>query len=185
MQVAHTMPRLSPLFVQLQTLIIQHMVDSIWPPGKWSPSECSLVKKTYVSEGIVRKTLDALVRENLLVRHQGRDPFISSHSDLRELFRLFHLFKKSDTAQSPQTSHLIPHQMRKCLPKESKRLKISEAVHVLNIRRVINMGETPVFIENIIVPDALITGLGQQYIFRQHIYLSKKATPYLRLTGLP
>jgi hypothetical protein len=36
---------------------------------------------------------------------------------------------------------------------------ISKVVHILNIRRVISMGETPVFIENIVVPDALITGL--------------------------
>jgi GntR family transcriptional regulator len=70
------------------------MVDGIWPPGKRLPSECSLARKTYVSQGTVRKTLDALFRENLLVRHQGRGTFILSHSVQRELFRFFTFFKK-------------------------------------------------------------------------------------------
>jgi len=212
----HTAPRGGPLFVQVQTLIIQRMVDGIWPPGKRLPSEFALANEFDVSQETVRKALDALVHENLLIRHQGRGTFVPSHSDQRELLRVFHLVEKNDTTQSPQTSYLISHRRRKCSQKESKRLKIPKAAYVLNIRHVRSMGGTPVIIENIVVPDALITGLGQeteipnelyqlyeqvygvtihkavehcglelQHIAKQHVYLSRKATPYLKLTSLP
>jgi GntR family transcriptional regulator len=170
MQVTHTIPGEGPLFVQVQALIIQRMVDGIWPPGERLPSEFALAKELDVSQGTVRKALDALVHENLLIRHQGRGTFVSSHSDQRELFRFFHLVEKNDTAQSPQTSHLISHQRRKCSLKESKRLKIPKAAYVLNIRRVRSMGGTPVIIENIVVPDALITGLGQETEIPNELY---------------
>ena len=97
-----------PLFVQVQALIIQRMVNGIWPPGERLPSEFALAKELNVSQGTIRKALDALDHKNLLIHHQGRGTFVSSHSDQRELFRFFHLVKKNDTAQSPQTSHLIP-----------------------------------------------------------------------------
>ena len=170
MQSTHTVPRGGPLFVQAQTLIIQRMEDGIWPPSKRLPSEFALAKEYDVSQGTVRKALDALVHENLLIRHQGRSRFVLSHSDQHELFWSFHLVEKNNTAQSPQTSHLIFHQRRKCLPKESKRLKISKMAYVLNIRRVRGMGGTPVTIGNIVVPDCLITGLGQESKIPNELY---------------
>jgi len=170
MQATHTVPGEGPLFVQVQALIIQRMVDGIWPPGKRLPPEFALAKEFDVSQGTVRRALDALVHENLLIRRQGRGTFVSSHSDQRELFRFFHLVEKNGTAQSSQTSPLISHQRRKYTPKESKHLKISKAAYVLNIRRVRSMGGTPVIIENIVVPNCLITGLGQEAKIPNELY---------------
>jgi GntR family transcriptional regulator len=96
------------------------MEDDMWLPGERLPSEFVLAKGFGVSQGAVRKSLDALAHENLLNRHQGRGTFLSSYSDQCELFLFFHLIDKNYTAQSLQTSHLISHKRRKYLPKENK-----------------------------------------------------------------
>ena len=154
-------PGEGPLFAQVQALVIQRMVDGIWTPGMRLPSEFALAEEFDVSQGTVRKALDALVHENLLLRHQGRGTFVSAHSAKRELYRFFHLVGKDGIAPPPQTSRLISFERRKCSAEESRRLKISRSDHVVNIQRVRSMNKAPVIIENIVVPDALITGLGE------------------------
>lgn len=163
-------PGEGPLFAQVQALVIQRMVDGIWTPGERLPSEFALAEEFDVSQGTVRKALDALVHENLLIRHQGRGTFVSSHSAKRELFRFFHLIGKDGVAPPPQTSHLISFERRKCSAQESKHLKISKSARVVNIKRVRSMNKAPVIIESIVVPDALITGLGEDNEIPNELY---------------
>ena len=162
MQVTHTIYGEGSLFFQSQALIIKRMIDGIWPSSERLPSEFALTKEFKASLGTVRKANDATAHENLIICHQGCGTFASSHSDQSKSYQFFHLFKKNDTTQSPQKSHLISYQRRKCSPKESRHLKISKAAYVLNIRQVRSIGGIPFIIENIVVPDALITELGKK-----------------------
>ena len=116
-------PGEGPLFAQVQALIIQRMVDGIWTPGERLPSEFALAEEFNVSQGTVRKAFDALVHENLLIRHQGRGTFIAAHSAKRELYRFFHLVSKDGVTTPPQTSRLISFERRKCSAEEN--IKIS------------------------------------------------------------
>jgi len=51
------------------------------------PSEAELATRFGVSQGTVRKAIDEMAAENLLVRRQGKGTFVASHSDPRSVFR--------------------------------------------------------------------------------------------------
>ncbi len=170
MEFSRVTPGQGPLFAQVQALMIQRMVDGHWSPGQRLPSEFALADEFQVSQGTVRKALDALVQENLVFRHQGRGTFVSSHTQQRELFRFFHLVGVNDELQPPQTSHLICFEQRRCNRAEATRLSLGKGAQVINIKRVRSMNEKPVIIENIVVPRALFDGLGDSNAVPNELY---------------
>lgn len=160
MNMSRVIPGEGPLFAQVQALMIQRILDGHWTPGQCLPSEFALAAEFEVSQGTVRKALDSLVAENLVIRHQGRGTFVSAHSAQRELYRFFHLVGKGDAQQPPKTSRLISFARRRSTRDEAAKLRLPKNAHVINIRRLRTMDNKPVIIENIILPGALFEDLG-------------------------
>src|SRR5690349_11007788 len=61
-----------PLYAQVRNLLAQRIADGVWPPGTMLPNEIDLARELGVSSGTVRKALDTLESEHLVVRRQGR-----------------------------------------------------------------------------------------------------------------
>ena len=80
-----------PLYRQVRALLTDRMIEGVWRPGQSLPSEMQLAAELGVSQGTVRKALDELVAQNLLVRRQGRGTFVNEHSQQRSLFHFFKL----------------------------------------------------------------------------------------------
>ena len=59
---------------------------------------------TVVSQGTVRKALNDMVAENLLVRRQGRGTFVSEHTERRALFLFFNLVGEDGSRTMPPRS---------------------------------------------------------------------------------
>ena len=62
-----------------------------WKPGEAIPAERRLAERYGISIGTVRKAIDELVAENILIRQQGRGTFVASHNRDRMLFYFFHV----------------------------------------------------------------------------------------------
>lgn len=75
-------PTFSPLYQQIKALITQSLVAGEWKPGEIIPSEMELAARFKVSQGTVRKAIDELAAENLVVRRQGKGTFVATHNDL-------------------------------------------------------------------------------------------------------
>jgi DNA-binding transcriptional regulator YhcF (GntR family) len=84
-------PTFSPLYRQIKSLAIQALASGEWQPGQAIPSEQELAQRFQVSQGTVRKAIDEMVAENLLMRRQGKGTFVTSHTDPRALFRFLRL----------------------------------------------------------------------------------------------
>ena len=52
-----------------------------WRPGEAIPSEIDLAGRFGVSQGTVRKAIDALAADNLVVRRQGKGTFVATHTE--------------------------------------------------------------------------------------------------------
>ena len=74
-------PTFSPLYRQIKGLILQALENREWRPGEVIPSEIELAARFNVSQGTVRKAIDEMAAENLLVRRQGKGTYVASHSD--------------------------------------------------------------------------------------------------------
>ncbi|HTH39420.1 MAG TPA: GntR family transcriptional regulator, partial [Rhodocyclaceae bacterium] len=65
-------PTFSPLYRQIKSLIVQGLENGEWRPGEAIPSESDLAVRFNVSQGTVRKAIDEMAAENLVVRRQGK-----------------------------------------------------------------------------------------------------------------
>lgn len=61
-----------PLYTQVRNLLAQRIARGVWPPGSMLPNEGELARELGVSPGTVRKALDALESDRLVLRRQGR-----------------------------------------------------------------------------------------------------------------
>jgi GntR family transcriptional regulator len=74
-------PAFRPLYQQIKTLITQSLISGEWRPGEAIPSETELAARFNVSQGTVRKAINELADENLLIRQQGKGTFVASHTE--------------------------------------------------------------------------------------------------------
>ena len=79
------------LYQQIKGLITQDLQAGLWKPGEVIPSEFELAARFKVSQGTVRKAIDELAAENLLVRRQGKGTFVATHSEQHVQYRFLRL----------------------------------------------------------------------------------------------
>jgi GntR family transcriptional regulator len=84
-------PTFSPLYRQIKDFLIRSLEAGEWGPGDAIPSEGELAARFNVSQGTVRKAIDEMASENLLVRRQGKGTFVATHEDPRSFFRFLRL----------------------------------------------------------------------------------------------
>lgn len=72
-----------PLYLQIQHLIRHRIHSGLYAPGTQIPSEHDLCRELAVSRVTLREALRELVRENLLVKVQGKGTFVSSNPPKR------------------------------------------------------------------------------------------------------
>jgi len=152
-------PTFSPLYRQIKGLILQALVNREWRPGEVIPSEVELAGRFNVSQGTVRKAIDEMAAENLLVRRQGKGTFVASHSDPRAFYRFLRLVPLSGT-----------NEHAKSIPLECWRAKAgAEAARVLGIRlgdpiiivrRLLEFSSKPVVVDEIYLPGEIFAGLS-------------------------
>ena len=99
-------PTFSPLYQQIKGLITQSLESGEWKPGEIIPSEVELAGRYKVSQGTVRKAIDELAAENLLVRRQGKGTFVATHNEERAQFRFLRLLA-DDGVEHPHVSRLL------------------------------------------------------------------------------
>ena len=86
-----TTPAFSPLYQQIKTLILQSLQGGEWKPGDVIPSEQDLALRFKVSQGTVRKAIDELAADNLVVRRQGKGTFVATHAERHTQYRFLRL----------------------------------------------------------------------------------------------
>jgi GntR family transcriptional regulator len=91
-------PTFSPLYRQIKDFMIRSLEAGEWGPGDAIPSEGELAQRFNVSQGTVRKAIDEMAAENLLVRRQGKGTFVASHDDPRSFYRFLRLVPDSGEA---------------------------------------------------------------------------------------
>lgn len=79
-------PAGGPLYTQVKRLILDAIRDGRWKPGEMLPSEQQLATEFSVSQGTLRKAIDELVAQKLIVRQQGKGSFIATHTRDHSLF---------------------------------------------------------------------------------------------------
>src|SRR4249920_1906846 len=95
-------PAFSPLYQQIKGLILQSLEAGEWKPGESIPSEMELAARFRVSQGTVRKAIDELASEHILMRRQGKGTYVASHSEPSYQYRFLRVTPDSGDKPHPQ-----------------------------------------------------------------------------------
>jgi GntR family transcriptional regulator len=146
-----------PLYVQVKDSLVRRLIDGAWQPGQLIPSEIELAREIGVSQGTVRKALDAMTDENLLVRRQGRGTFVAEPEEGRILFQFFRLVPDTGERSFPN-SRIIGHKAGKASESEAAALAIRTGIDTIQIERVRTIREKPLIVETITLPAVRFRG---------------------------
>ncbi len=147
-----------PLYEQIKDLMIQRLASLEWRPGQILPSETKLADEFGVSQGTVRKALDALEAQHLVVRRQGKGTFAARHTPDISLFRFFHIVNERDERELPETQ-TTQCRVGKSSRQERSKLSVAPNDRVIRLTRVRRLGGAPIVHERIVVPARLFPGL--------------------------
>ncbi len=147
-------PTFSPLYRQIKSLLLQRLESGEWRPGEAIPSEGELATRFGVSQGTVRKAIDELAAENLLVRRQGKGTFVASHDDPRAFFRFLRLVPLAGGVEHAQSVPLECWRA-KAGPEVARMLELNIGDPVSIVRRLLQFAGKPVVVDEIYLPGGI------------------------------
>jgi len=160
---AQESPTFSPLYRQIKSLILQGLASGEWHPGEAIPSEAELAVRFNVSQGTVRKAIDEMAAENLLVRKQGKGTFVASHNDPRAFFRFLRIVPL-DGSVTPAQSVPLECWRAKAGVEAARTLHIAVAAPIIVVRRLLKFAHKPVVVDEIYLPGDIFQGLSLEVL---------------------
>jgi GntR family transcriptional regulator len=151
-------PSFSPLYQQVKASMTRGLQAGEWRPGEAIPSELELAARFRVSQGTVRKAVDELAAENLLVRRQGKGTFVATHAEEKVQFRFLRLTPDDGDSGRMERRFIDCRRMRSP-PDVARSLSLQSGESVLQVRRLLSFRGSPVVLDDIWLPGALFRGL--------------------------
>jgi GntR family transcriptional regulator len=149
----------SPLYRQIKSLILASLESGEWGPGEAIPSELELASRFKVSQGTVRKAVDELSAENLLIRRQGKGTYVATHSEPHAQFRFLRLRPLEGEAQYPEMT-LIDCRRIRASGEAARNLELKVGEGIILLRRVLAFRGIPTVLDEISLPGGIFKGLS-------------------------
>lgn len=149
-----------PLYREVRHHIMEAIAAGTWKPGEAIPAESGLAAHFGVSIGTLRKAIDELVANQVLVRYQGRGTFVTTHNPQRLMFHFFHVVGEDGSKQYPAVTTL-DFRAGRVDAAVAKLLDISPAERAFRIRNALSLNGQVVIIDDITLPQRLFPGLTQ------------------------
>jgi len=157
-------PSFQPLYLQIKALLLQSLAAREWSPGGAIPAEHELATRFRVSQGTVRKAIEALAADNLVVRRQGKGTFVATHTEeAQSTFRVLRIRADDGRAEAP-ASRLLDLRRGKAGGEVARLLELRPGDGVVTIRRVLEWSGRAVVLDEIVLPAVLFRGLTRARI---------------------
>jgi GntR family transcriptional regulator len=152
-------PAFSPLYQQIKGLILQSLQAGEWKPGEAIPSEIELAARFRVSQGTVRKAIDELAAENLVLRRQGKGTFVATHAEQHVRYRFLKLVPDNG-GEGPAQRRILDCRRARASAEVARTLALRTGDSVVQVRRVLSFGGVPTILEDMWLPGTTFKGLG-------------------------
>lgn len=154
-------PAFSPLYQQIKGLMLKRLQAGEWKPGEAIPSEVELALRFRVSQGTVRKAIDELAAENLLVRRQGKGTFVATHAERQVQYRFLKLIPDNGdpNSEGPAQREFVDCKRLRAAADTARALGLRSGDPVLQVRRVLSFADQPTILEDIWLPGGPFKGL--------------------------
>jgi GntR family transcriptional regulator len=178
MKKAAAAPAFRPLYEQVKVLLTQSLVSGEWKPGEAIPSEMELATRFRVSQGTVRKAIDDLAAENIVVRRQGKGTYVASHAEPSYQYRFLRVMPDSGEKLHPQNLFFGLERV-KAHADAAHALGIKPGGMVMTFKRVMSFGGRPMILDEIVLAPTQFPGItlaeledyrGSVYSFYESVF---------------
>src|SRR5829696_6735320 len=138
----------APLYRQIKAMILQGLQRGEWKPADLIPSELELAARFQVSQGTVRKAIDELSAENLLVRRQGKGTFVATHHEPRAQFRFLRVVP-DNREPVPAVSRYLECKRVRAPAEIANQLALKPTEPLVYLRRLMSFDGSPVVLDEI------------------------------------
>jgi GntR family transcriptional regulator len=154
-------PAFSPLYQQIKALLLHSLQNGEWKPGEPIPSEVELAARFRVSQGTVRKAIDELAADNLLLRRQGKGTFVATHAEQHVSYRFLRLHPDhgNPDADGPAERQILSCQRLRAPADVATALGLRSGDTAVQVLRVLAFQGRPTILEQIWLPGTPFKGL--------------------------
>lgn len=158
-----------PLYSQVRAQILKRIAAAEWGAGEALPNEFSLASEYRVSVGTVRRAVEGLEKEGILVRKQGRGTFVAG-SGRTPLQDKFTALRGRDGERSAITYRIESVRRRSAESGEGARIGCTAAASVIEIEQSVAMAGSVVGVERSVISAELFPRIETQLTYGQHLY---------------
>lgn len=148
------------LYRQVKRQLINDIQSGIAAPGAALANEKDLAQRFQVSVGTVRRAVDELVAEHVLLRQQGRGTFVGKLDRERFMFQFFKIAARDGPSEFPEV-RLHKFTKARANQAEAQALGLHGSQWVFRIENILHLQGQPVIHDRIAIAAALFPGLNQ------------------------
>lgn len=133
---------LEPAYAQIANILQESMRSGILRPGDQLPSEAQLCKRYGVSPMTVRRAINALVEQGVVIAEQGRGTFVKQIAMVEATFGLKNLQELLDDTENTSV-HILETRIVRADERVARKLNILMGERTIYIRRILWTKKTP------------------------------------------
>ncbi len=150
-----------PLYRAVKRSLLQAIESGSCPPGETLPSETDIASAMGVSIGTLRRAVDELAAEHILVRRQGRGTFVATHGTDRFLFQFFHV-ERADGVREVPLVDLVSFERLRAEDEAAQALELQGGEPVIQIENRLRLQGSAVIYDRLTLPALLFKGLTEK-----------------------
>lgn len=161
--------RAVPLYETVANHLRDMMISGELRAGDTLPSESRLASELNVSVGTVRKAIDLLADDGLVMRRQGVGTSVLGAEERRELFTLFTLEDSNGNRQIPE-AQVLSIKQEEANKEDIFRLNLNHGDEIFRIKRVRTISSTPVIVEDIVISTKMFPNADKIIATEKHLF---------------
>lgn len=142
-----------PLYMQLSSSIREKINTGLWKSGSKIPSEQKLSELYGVSRITLRKAVEDLVEDELLIKKQGKGTFVAPVRIKKQLQNFLSFTEACKNVGMTPSAKLISIEIKQTSRSNAKFFDLSEEEPMVIIKRIRFADERPVILETNILPE--------------------------------
>ena len=150
-----------PLYRVVKRSLLNAIESGSCPPGETLPSETEIAAAMGVSIGTLRRAVDELAAEHILVRRQGRGTFVATHNTDRFLFQFFHVERDDGRREAPIVD-LVSFERLRAEEEPALALQLRSGEPVIQIENRLRLQGSAVIYDRLTLPSTLFKGLTEK-----------------------
>ncbi|HKX39691.1 MAG TPA: GntR family transcriptional regulator [Burkholderiaceae bacterium] len=151
-----------PLYRAVKRSLLRAIESGAFPPGETLPSESEIAAQMGISIGTLRRAVDELAAEHILVRRQGRGTFVATHHTDRFLFQFFHVERDDGRREAPQVELVSFERGRAEDDDAAHTLRLRPGDPLIQIENRLRLQGHAVIYDRLTLPAALFKGLTEK-----------------------